>query len=153
MTTTRLFLGAFAADDLSGAYPGKVGGRAVLVFTNSGTDKAVWTAVVPQGWTGTPTAIVDYFTSVATGSFTWAVEIEAIAEGDSIDMAAATSFDTANSAADTVPGTAGYPAQHSITLTNNDSAAAGDMLRVRLSRTDTTTGTAYLTGLEIRDAA
>lgn len=153
MTTTRLVLPAGAADELSGAYQTKINGRGALTFPNSGTGTAIWTAVVPQGWTGTPTAIISYFTDVTTGSFTWAIELEAIAEVDAVDLDAATSFDTANSAADSVPATAGYLAQHSITLTNNDSAAAGDMLRVRLSRTDTTTGNAYVTVVEIRDAA
>lgn len=153
MSNTRLILNARAAGKLSGALDDEINGRECLKFSNAGTDYAIWTAVVPQGWTGTISGIVNYFASVNTGSFTWSIEIEAINEPDTIDLSAATSFDTANSSADTVPGTAYYPAQHSITLTNNDSAAAGDVVRVRLTRTDTTTGNAYLTVLEIRDAA
>lgn len=153
MTTTRLVLGGYAAGELGGAVCDKINGRDCLKFSNAGTDYAIWTAVIPQGWTGTPTGIVNYFTDVTTGSFTWAIEVEAIAEGDTVDLDSATSFDTANSAADSVPATAGYLAQHSITLTNNGSSAAGDMVRFRLTRTDTTTGNAYMTVLEIRDAA
>jgi hypothetical protein len=153
MATTRYPLGAYSAGKLSGAVPDEINGRDCLKFSNAGTDYAIWTGVIPQGWTGTPTAIVNYFTDVTTGSFTWSVEVEAIAEGDTTDLDAATSFDTANSAADTVPATAGYLAQHSITLTNHDSSAAGDQVRFKLTRTDTTTGNAYMTVLEIRDAA
>lgn len=151
--TTRFVAPAIAAEEMSGVYLSKVNGRMVLVFTNSGTRQAIWTAVAAQGLTGTLTALINYITSVTTGSFTWAIEVEAIAEGDTVDLDAATSFDTANSAADTVPATAGYLAQHSITLTNADSIAAGDLVRVRLARTDTTTGTAYVLAVEIRDAA
>lgn len=153
MTTTRLIFPAYAAGELSGAVCDKINGRDCLKFSNAGTDYAIWTAIVPQGWTGTPTGIVNYFADVTTGSFTWSITVEAIAEGDTVDLDAATSFDTANSAADAVPGTAGYLAQHPITLTNNDSSAAGDMVRFKLTRTDTTAGNAYMTVLEIRDAA
>jgi hypothetical protein len=153
MAKTRLVFPAYAAGELSGAVCDKVFGRDCLKFSNSGTDYAIFSGVIPQGWTGTGTGIINYFTDVATGSFTWAIEVEAINEPDTIDMAAATSFDTANSAADTVPGTAGYPAQHAITLTNDDSAAEGDQARFRLTRTDTTAGNAYMTVLEIRDAS
>ena len=153
MTTTRLVLNARAAGKLSGAVDDEINGRECLKFSNAGTDYAIWTGVIPQGWTGTITAIVNYFTDVTTGSFTWSIEVEAIAEGDTTVLSSADSFDTANSAADSVPGTAGYLAQHSITLTNNDSSAAGDQVRFKLTRTDTTTGNAYMTVLEIRDAA
>lgn len=150
---TRFVGTPFAAEEMVGVYPSKINGRAVLVFSATGTRQAIWTTKAAQGWTGAVTAVVDYFTSVTTGSFTFAVEVEAIAEGDTVDLDSANSFDSANSSADTVPGTAGYLAQHSITLTNADSIAAGDMVRFRLSRTDGTTGIAYITSLEIRDAA
>jgi K+-transporting ATPase A subunit len=57
-----------------------------------------------------------------------------------------------------VPGTAGYMEQISITLSNLDSAAAGDLVRISLARnvahaTDTATGDAYVLSIEIRDAA
>lgn len=151
--TTRFVGHPFAADNLVGCYPSMVNGRAVLVFINSGTRQAIWTTKAPQGVTGTLTAVIDYIATVTTGSFTWAVEVEAIAEGDTVALDSATSFDSANSAADTVPSTAGYLAQHEITLTNNDGVVAGDMVRFRVSRTDTTTGTAYLIGFEFRDSA
>jgi len=48
----------------------------------------------------------------------------------------------------------------SVTLTNNDSIAVGDLCRLRLNRdadgsaiTDSATGDAYVLGVELRDAA
>jgi hypothetical protein len=87
--------------------------------------------------------------------------VEAISDGDAVDLDAATSYDTVNnSASTTVPGTAGHIDQVSITLTNNDSSAAGDLLRIKLNRdadgsaiTDSATGDLYFISLEIRDGA
>ena len=73
------------------------------------------------------------------------------------DIDAGTSFDaTNNSASTTVPGTAGYIDQISVTLTNNDSIAAGDLARVAIARKaadagDTATGDLYLIQIELRD--
>jgi hypothetical protein len=74
---------------------------------------------------------------------------------------ATTSFDTANnSASTTVPATAGYIDQISITLTNADSIAAGDYYRISVNRdadgsaiADTATGDLYLLAIELRDSA
>lgn len=151
--TTRFVAPAIAVEEMSGVYLSKVNGRPVVVFPNSGTRQAIWTSKAAQGLTGTITAVVDYFASVTSGAFTFAVEVEAIAEGDTVDLDSATSFDSANSAADTVPAVAGYLAQHVITLAAADGMAAGDLVRVRLARTDSTTGTAYVLAVEIRDAA
>src|SRR4030066_262437 len=69
------------------------------------------------------------------------------------------SFDTANTGTDaTVPGTAGNTKDITITLTNADSLAAGDILRLAVSRnvghaTDTAAGDLYMHVSELRDAA
>ena len=57
-----------------------------------------------------------------------------------------------------VPGTAGYMEQVSVTLTNADSIAAADLVRVSVARAvangaDTATGDCYVLSVEIRDAA
>ena len=83
--------------------------------------------------------------------------IEAITPDDSTDLDAGSSFDTANAANETVPGTAGYMGELVITLSNKDSIAAGDYFRVELERdandgtNDTATGDCYVLQCELRD--
>ncbi len=66
-----------------------------------------------------------------------------------------TSFDSVNSTDNTtVPGTAGYIDQISITLTNNDSITAADYCRISLARdasSDDATGDMYVLAVELRD--
>lgn len=136
--------------------------RMALAFDASTDESAMWTAIAPQGWTGTITAIISYVMASATsGTVGFQIAVEAITSGDAVDLDATTSYDTVNnSASTTVPGTAGYMAQISITLTNNDSSAAADLLRFKLNRdadgsaiTDNATGDACVLALEIRDGA
>ena len=85
------------------------------------------------------------------------IQVEAISDGDSIDTDSASSFDTVNSVDNTtVPGTAGFPDLVSIELANDDSAVAGDMIRIRFNRdaaSDTATGDLELFWIEIQDGA
>lgn len=134
--------------------------RPVLAFDASTSETAYWTFVAPQGWTGTMTAVISYaMASATTGGVAFDVAVEAVTSGDATDTDAATSFDTVNGGSDaSVPGTAGYMEQLSITLTNADSIAAGDLVRVSLARdvadaADTATGDCYVFALEIRDGA
>ncbi len=63
------------------------------------------------------------------------VGVEAVTSGDAVDLDAGTSWDTVNAGNDaTVPGTAGYMEQLSITISNLDSAAAADYIRWSLAR-------------------
>lgn len=134
--------------------------RPVLAYDASTSETAYWTAVVPQGWTGTVTAVISYAMASATsGGVAFDVAVEAITSGDATDTDATTSFDTVNGGSDaSVPGTAGYMEQLSITLSNLDSAAAGDLLRISVARdvadaADTATGDCYVLAVEIRDGA
>lgn len=134
--------------------------RPVLAFDASTSETAYWTFVAPQGITGTLTAVISYaMASATTGGVAFAVALEAISSGDALDTDAATSFDSVNTGTDAaVPGTAGYMEQISITLTNADSIAAGDLVRVSVARAvangaDTATGDCYLIACEIRDGA
>ena len=136
----------------------QVNQRPVLAFDAATNESAQWSAIIPQGWTGTITAVITYFMASATsGDVDWDVLVEAITDGDTVDVDAADSFDTANSTDNTtVPGTAGHIDQVSVTLTNNDSSAAADYARFRVTRdaaSDTATGDAYLLAAEIRDGA
>jgi hypothetical protein len=135
--------------------------RLALAFDAAAAESCMWSAIVPQGWTGAITAIVTYIMASATsGKVDFTGEVEAVTDNDATDLDAATSYDTANTiTAPTVPGTAGYIDQFTITLTNNDSSAAGDLFRFRLTRdatdatNDTATGDCYVLSVEIRDGA
>lgn len=137
----------------------RVNERFVLAFDAATDEACAWVAVAPQGLTGTLSLYVHYFMASATsGNLYFQAQIEAITPGDATDLDATTSFDTANSGNGTVPGTAGYAQAITITLTNNDSIAAGDVFRVRLNRdadnaSDTATGDAYVYAVEFRDGA
>lgn len=133
----------------------------VLAFDASTAESCMWSDIVPQGWTGTITAVVTYCMASATsGKVDFTIAVEAVSDGDALDLDASTSYDTANSiTAPTVPGTAGYIDQFTCTLTNADGAAAGDFIRFLLTRdatdatNDTATGDCYILAVEIRDGA
>ena len=134
--------------------------RPVLGFDTTTSETAYWTFVAPQGWIGTVTAVISYAMASATsGGVAFDVALEAITSGDALDTDASPSFDTVNAGNDaTVPGTAGYMEQLSITLTNADSITAGDLVRLSVARdvadaADTATGDCYVFAVESRDAA
>jgi hypothetical protein len=136
--------------------------RPVLAFDAATDETAYWTDVAPQGLTGTITLIVTIAMASATsGTVGIQAQLEAITDGDATDTDATTSFDTVNnSASTTVPATAGYIKQISITMTNADSIAAADYYRLSINRdadgsaiTDSATGDMYLLAAELRDAA
>lgn len=132
--------------------------RPVLAFDAATNEDVIFTAIVPQGWTGTITALVSYVMASATsGDVDVDVSVEAISDGDAVDLDAAASFDTVNSTDNTtVPGTAGFIDVITVTLTNNDSSAAGDYIRFKVTRdaaSDTATGDMFVLAVEIRDGA
>jgi len=74
-----------------------------------------------------------------------------------VDLDSATSFDTVNGGNAATIATQGYQTSLSITLTNADSVAAGDYVRISLARdvadaNDTFAADAYVTLVEIREA-
>ena len=159
---TRFVLTPLSAEFPSSNYPQLTlsNRRPVLAFDTTTSETCYWTVVVPQGWTGTLTAVISYAMASATsGGVAFDMALEAITSGDATDTDATTSFDTVNTGTDAgVPATAGYMEQISITLTNSDSAAAADLLRISLARatsngTDTASGDAYVLAVEIRDGA
>ena len=156
----------FVGDPLGAHFPASnapaltvVNRRPVLAFDAATDETAYWTFVAPHGWTGTVTLVLSYIMASATsGAVYWQAQLEAVTAGDAVDLDSATSFDTANSGNGTVPATAGYMQQISITMTNADSIAAGDLVRLSVNRdadhaSDTATGDAYLLSVELRDAA
>lgn len=160
---TRLIFYPYAAEFPTSNFPElrQINDRPVLAFDAATDETTRWTFIAPQGLTGTITLIVTYImASATTGAVRFQGQLEAVTDGDATDLDATTSFDTANSAGATVPGTAGHIDQLSLTLTNADSIAAGDYVRLSLNRdadgtsgTDDATGDCYVLAVELRDAA
>jgi hypothetical protein len=114
--------------------------------------------VAPQGLTGALSAVLTLIGNAAgTNSTYWTVEVEAVTSADETDLDAGDSFATANTGNVAMPSTQGWPVQLSITLTNNDSIAAADYVRIRVTRdadngSDNFAADAYLLAVEIREA-
>jgi hypothetical protein len=163
MANTRFVFSPLSAEFPASAFPQLtlVNRRPVLAFDASTAETAYWTFVAPQGLTGALSAVVTYMMASATsGKVDFTGAIEAVSDNDATDLDAGTSFDTANAiTAPTVPGTAGYIDQFTITLTNADSIAAGDYVRLALTRdatdgtNDTASGDCYVLAVELRDAS
>ena len=159
MATTRAILTPFSAEPPSSNFPGLtvVNGRPALAFDAATQETTNWTFIAPQGLTGALSCVITYMmASAVSGNIEFEVAVEAITDGDATDLDATASFNA--SGAITVPGTAGYPDQVSVTLTNADSIAAGDLVRISISRdaddatNDTATGDLYLLMAELREA-
>lgn len=160
MSTSFALLLPGSVEFLASAFPqySLVNQRPVLAFDAATPEEAIWTCKCPQGFTGTILAIVQYFmASAVSGKVDFEGRIEAISDGDAVDLDSSTSFDTANTiTAPTVPGTAGYIDEFTITLTNQDGIVPGDYFRFGLKRdaadatNDTATGDAYVLGVELR---
>lgn len=98
-------------------------------------DEAIWAFRVPGHYSGTLTVEIQYkMVAGTTDNVAWGSEFKCVTPGDSTDFDAA-SFDTQDdSADDAVPGTTGYVAEHTWTVVNDDSIAAGDFCSFRLER-------------------
>jgi len=158
---SRMFFSPKSAEFPSSDFPqfDLVNRRPVLAFDASTDETCYWTGIAPQGLSGAITVVVTYIMASATsGDVVLDARLEAITDADATDLDSATSFDSANLSATTaVPGTAGYMEQISITMTNDDSLAAGDYFRLSLMRdvdpNDDATGDLLVLGVELRDAA
>ena len=73
--------------------------------------------------------------NTATGNVVFNCAVEAITPADAHNLITDEYFDTENDSASTaVPGTTGYLGTVTITLTNKDSVAAGDLVRLKITR-------------------
>jgi len=127
------------------------GDRYGVQFTSGGSQQAIWTIPkIPEAYQGGTIKLdVDCIMASATsGNVVLTGAVEAITPADALNLNTTNSFDTANSSgAVTVAGSAGNLFVATITLTLNDSAAAGDYYRVKLIRTtDTATGDLIILG-------
>lgn len=103
-----------------------------LLFDDTTDEAAVWQFRMPNNYSSDPLLKVGYSMASATSlDVEFEGAIMCISDGDSADIGTA-SFSTIAVATETVPGTAGYPSEVSITLTD-DSCAANDTVFVYLS--------------------
>lgn len=117
-----------------------------MAFDDTTVESCYWMFRMPANYGSGLVAKIQYSMASATSnSVDFEISIMAVSAGDSHDLDS-DSYDTVNSGSDTVPGTAGYLKEISITLTNADNVAAGDYVRIKLSRdsddatNDTATG-------------
>lgn len=135
--------------------------RPALAFDAANAETCFWTLKAPQGLTTPLELVVQYkMASATTGKVDFEVALEAISDGDAVDLDSANSFATVNTiTAPTVPATAGHIDEFTCALTNNDGVVSGDYLRISLRRdagdgtNDTATGDCYVLTAELRDAA
>lgn len=120
-----------------------------ILYDASTDESNTWTNIKANNYaSGTLTAKIGYSMASATsGAVIFCVQVWCVSDGDAADVDTE-SYDTANcSSATTVPATAGYLDEISITLTNKDSIADGDLCAFKLYRDadaggDTATGDA-----------
>jgi hypothetical protein len=125
-----------------------------LAFDASSEEWCCWSFRMPDDYASTPVAKIQWKAASATsGAVVWDVRISATTPGDSQDVDAQ-DFASANTSTTTAPGTAGYLAETSVTLSSEDALAAGDLVVVRVARAaadgaDTATGDAELVAVSI----
>lgn len=129
---------------------GSINGRLMLAYDASTDETAEWVLALPNAETFDRAQILFIMASATSGSVVFNVTIEAVTpNADTVDLDSATSFDTTNAATQSVPSTAGYLGAATVTLSNVDSMASLDYVRVRVTRdadhgSDTASGDMYL---------
>jgi len=105
-----------------------------LLFDDTTQETASWEFVLNDGYGGS-TLYADVYFTMASGEANevqFEVYVMAVTPGDATDWDT-DSYDTENVGVTTVAATAGRLYKQTITLTNNDSLAAGDLIRIKLS--------------------
>lgn len=126
-----------------------------LLFDASTDESCLWQFRMPVNYASALVAKIQYsMTSATADEVIFQVAVMAVSDGDSADINT-DSYDTANdSSATTVPGTVGYLDEISITLTNADSVAAGDYVKIKINRdaddgSDNATGDAEVVAVSL----
>lgn len=132
------------------------GGVAYYTFDDTTVEQLRFQGVVPDNYASGLTATLFYsMASANSGKVDFEVSVMCVTPDDAADIDT-DSFDTVNAANETVPGTAGYMSELDVALTNADSAAAGDLIFLKLERdaddatNDTATGDAELRGIRLQ---
>lgn len=121
------------------ATPVEHNGRPAMAFDDTAEEAVVSAEFVMPGQYAGGTLAADIIFAMAsdnTNDIALDVYVEAkTPDADTLDMQTADSWDTVNSGTVSVSGsTAGDPLKLSVTLTNKDSVAAGDLVRVGIRR-------------------
>lgn len=132
-------------------------GHPILAFDDTTLWNAIFSSIMPRNYAGGGITVYVHWmaASAITGTIGFGVEIERMDDGTT-DYDA-DSFATLQAITNTtVPGTTGIAAVTSVAITsgaNMDSLAAGEMFRLRLSRTaaDTSVGNAQVLAVEIKE--
>lgn len=133
--------------------------RFAITYADGVDSYAVWTIPYwPDIYSGTGTlkAVFHYMMDAGTtGNVAPAISVEAVTPLDAVNLNTTNSFDTETiSPVGAVAGTAGYMATLTVTLSNKDSVAVGDYVRIKAGRNgtnvlDTATGVMRLLGITI----
>jgi len=134
-------------------------GRLVLRFDDTDEAAALTPPVeMPNQYTGSglSATLHTYAASATSSNFRFDVYVEAVTDGDTLDLETATGWNSANSASIALGGTAGDLHTQDITLSNDDGVVAGDMVRFGIRRDcdhadDVASGHAFLAILCIED--
>jgi len=128
---------------------------AKVLFDDTTQEYMQWAFRMPANYASAPLLKVQYaMASATTGNVEFECQIMAVSDGDSANIDT-DSYDTANSNSASVPATAGHLDEISITLNNDDSLAANDYIRIKLSRdaddatNDTATGDAEVVAVTL----
>jgi len=125
-----------------------------LLFDASTDQACCWQFRLPVNYSSSPVLKIQYsMNSAISGAVYFQVSVMAVTDGDAANINT-DSYDTANSGNATVPGTAGYLDEISISLTNADSMAAGDYVKINVNRdadnaSDTATGDAEVVAISL----
>lgn len=110
---------------------------------------------MPDNYSSSPVLVLQYsMVSATSGSVVCGGRFAAITSGDAQDVDTK-AFATEDTASNAVPATAGYLKEFSITMSDNDSLAAGDFLRIGVYRlgadgSDTATGDMELRSVSLQ---
>ena len=114
--------------------------RTALAFDDSTDESAVSQSFEwpDQSASGTVKATIYWYGTATSNNVVWNVSVEAEtpgASGATLDMVdGASGFDSDNAVTATVTATEGEVAATSVTLTNKDSVAAADIVRIKIMR-------------------
>lgn len=131
-------------------------GALALNFDAATTEYAQVSFEAPADLTGPFFVDLDWATTATSGTVIWSVQVEAVTPADALNVLTTASYAAANTASASAPASAGVLARTTVTLTNNDSLAAGDRVRLLISRdapADTAAGDVSLLGIAFRDSA
>jgi hypothetical protein len=127
------------------------------LFDDTTDEMLYWAFFMPDNYDSSPDLKVAFkMASATSGSVVWQAALMAVTPGDAADMDADSFAGFNGSGQIAVPGTAGHTKEVSISLSTNDSVAAGDFVILVLRRdadstsaTDDATGDAELLGCKL----